>query len=220
MDDAGERGAQQGASRLVDIDPAADQDVVPSEVGKRANVLFTLGLERRYSAEGIHALAVHPGVIIGPGPHPDARLPFYLAQGLIDEHGQTVIDPETGKKTAEQGAATIAFAAASPLLDGIGGVYLKDNDIAPLDDTDRPMTATSIPADANSAMLDPSDAHLPLRGTPRRNRELIPVTLHGSATDRWDRSSGRRRRAERRTSPGSAARTPGTLGKLPVREVR
>lgn len=40
----------------------------------------------------------------------------------------------------------------------VGGVYLKDNDVAVLDDADRPLTADSIPADANSAMLDPDDA--------------------------------------------------------------
>ena len=50
------------------------------------------------------------------------------------------------------------FGAASPLLDGIGGVYLKDSDVAVLDDEVRPMTADSIPADANSAMLDREDA--------------------------------------------------------------
>ncbi|OEI67847.1 hypothetical protein [Curtobacterium sp. ER1/6] len=69
-----------------------------------------------------------------------------------------MIDPEVGKKTVEQGAATIVFTASSPLLDGVGGVYLKDNDVAPIDDAVRPMTADSIPADANSAMLDPEDA--------------------------------------------------------------
>ncbi|GAA2529405.1 hypothetical protein Ahu01nite_015170 [Winogradskya humida] len=36
------------------------------------------------------------------------------AMGLIDEN-----------KTPQQAAATIVFGAASPLLDGIGGVYLK-----------------------------------------------------------------------------------------------
>ena len=44
------------------------------------------------------------------------------------------------------------------MLDGIGGVYLKDNDVAVLDDEDRPLTADSLPSDANSAMLDPEDA--------------------------------------------------------------
>ena len=125
---------------------------------KRANTLFTVELDRRFAADGIRAFAAHPGVIIGPGPHAPERLASYRAQGLVDEQGNTIIDPVSGKKTVEQGAATLVFGAASPLLEGIGGVYLKDSDVAVLDDEERPMTADSIPADANSAMLDPEDA--------------------------------------------------------------
>jgi hypothetical protein len=61
-----------------------------------------------------------------------------LAVGLVDESGRPIIDPESGKKTPQQGAATIVFGATSPLLAGIGGVYLKDNDISPLDDAADP----------------------------------------------------------------------------------
>ncbi|MFJ3382160.1 SDR family NAD(P)-dependent oxidoreductase [Curtobacterium sp. NPDC090217] len=125
---------------------------------KRANVLFTVELDRRYADQGIRALAAHPGVIIGPGPHDPSRIASYRQQGLVDEHGATIIDPSNGKKTIEQGAATLVLGAASPLLDGIGGVYLKDGDVAVIDDEVRPLTADSIPADANSAMLDPDDA--------------------------------------------------------------
>ncbi|MCO8271592.1 SDR family NAD(P)-dependent oxidoreductase [Actinoplanes sp. TRM 88003] len=125
---------------------------------KRANVLFTVELDRRYADEGIRAFAAHPGVIIGPGPHHPSQLPSYRAQGLVDENGATIINPEAGKKTLAQGAATLVFGAVSPLLDGLGGLYLKDNDVAPLDDAVRPLTADNIPSDANSAMLDPAQA--------------------------------------------------------------
>ncbi len=41
---------------------------------KRANVLFTVELDRRHAEDGIRAFAAHPGVVIGPGPHaPDRR---------------------------------------------------------------------------------------------------------------------------------------------------
>lgn len=50
------------------------------------------------------------------------------------------------------------FGAASPLLDGVGGVYLKDSDVAVIDDRVLPLTADRIPSDANSAMLDADDA--------------------------------------------------------------
>jgi len=125
---------------------------------KRANVLFTVELDRRHAGEGIRAFAAHPGVVIGPGPFDPEKIASYRAQGLVDADGATVIDPAAGKKTVEQGAATIVFGAASPLLDGVGGVYLKDSDIAVLDDTLRPLTADDLPSDANSAMLDPHDA--------------------------------------------------------------
>ncbi|BBB02062.1 putative short chain dehydrogenase [Actinacidiphila reveromycinica] len=125
---------------------------------KRANVLFSVELDRRHAEQGIRAFAAHPGVVIGPGPFTPQQVASYRAQGLIDDNGDTVIDPVAGKKTIEQGAATLVFGAASPLLDGLGGVYLKDSDVAVIDDEPRPLTADSIPADANSAMLDPDDA--------------------------------------------------------------
>lgn len=151
--------ARFGEIRWDDLDFATGYD--PGAAygqSKRANVLFTVELDRRYADKGIRAFAVHPGVIIGAGPHRPERLASYRAQGLVDGDGETVIDPVGGKKTVEQGAATIVFGAASPLLDGTGGVYLKDSDVAVVDDVQRPLTANSIPSDANSAMLDPDDA--------------------------------------------------------------
>ncbi|WP_433799198.1 SDR family NAD(P)-dependent oxidoreductase [Actinomycetospora sp. CA-084318] len=151
--------ARLGGIHWDDLDLAADYSPLAAYTqSKRANVLFTVELDRRHAEEDIRAFAAHPGVVIGPGPHAAGRLASYRAQGLVDEQGATVVDPEAGKKTVEQGAATIVFGAASPLLDGHGGVYLKDADIAVLDDEDRPLTADSVPADANSAMLDPDDA--------------------------------------------------------------
>ena len=151
--------ARFGEIRWDDLDFATGYD--PGAAygqSKRANVLFTVELDRRYAAEGIRAFAVHPGVIIGPGPHAPERVESYRAQGLVDDDGATIIDPERGKKTIAQGASTLVFGAASPLLEGVGGVYLKDNDVAVLDDEVRPLTADSIPSDASSAMLDPDDA--------------------------------------------------------------
>ena len=110
---------------------------------KTANVLFTVELDRRHAAEGIRAYVLHPGIIIGTSLGParaageTASTPEALLreQGLIDDEGNPVIDPERGLKTPEQGASTTVFAATSPLLAGIGGVYLKDNDISEVDPT-------------------------------------------------------------------------------------
>jgi NAD(P)-dependent dehydrogenase (short-subunit alcohol dehydrogenase family) len=109
---------------------------------KTANVLFAVELDRRWAADGIRGYAAIPGIIVGtnlgssmPADQVRAR---QLAMGLVDESGRPIIDPESGKKTPQQGAATIVFGAASPLLAGIGGVCLKDCDISPLDDAADP----------------------------------------------------------------------------------
>ena len=151
--------ARFGRIRWDDLDFATGYDPAASYgQSKRANVLFTVELDRRYADQGVRAFAAHPGVIIGPGPFTAEKAASYRAQGLVDERGATVIDPGAGKKTVEQGAATLVFGAVSPMLHGVGGVYLKDNDVAVLDDEPRPLTADSLPSDASSAMLDPHDA--------------------------------------------------------------
>jgi len=78
--------------------------------------------------------------------------------GLIDEQGRPIIDPWAGKKTPQQGASTIVFAAASPLLSGIGGVYLKDNDISPLDACGDMPTTEGIAARVAPHAIDPASA--------------------------------------------------------------
>ncbi|GAA3658834.1 hypothetical protein GCM10022420_040540 [Streptomyces iranensis] len=54
------------------------------------------------------------------------------------------------------------FAAAGPLPNGIGGVYLKDNDISPLDEDPAPSPS------APTRTLPPMSCHPPsTRGPPR-----------------------------------------------------
>lgn len=136
-----------GAHRITDIrwdDPNFNtggyDGILAYAQSKTANVLFTVELDRRWAADGIRAFAVHPGIIIttdlGPARAADATPTSSMpedalrAQGLIDAAGNQVIDPDRGLKTVAQGASTEVFAATSPQLDGIGGVYLKDNDIS------------------------------------------------------------------------------------------
>jgi len=125
---------------------------------KAANVLFTVELDRRWAKDGIRGYALHPGVVVGTKLNGSVGRDALRRMGLIDDEGRPIIDPAVGKKTTQQGASTIVFAATSPLLDDIGGVYLKDNDIAPLDDEPRPLTADQIPADAMSRSIDPDAA--------------------------------------------------------------
>lgn len=125
---------------------------------KTANVLFAVELDRRWAADGIRGYAAHPGVVVGTGLNSAAGEEAHRAEGLIDESGRPIIDPEHGKKTPQQGAGTIVFAATSPLLTEIGGVYLKDNDISPLDDEPRPMSAIEPPSEVMSHAIDPRSA--------------------------------------------------------------
>ncbi|WP_030160472.1 SDR family NAD(P)-dependent oxidoreductase [Glycomyces sp. NRRL B-16210] len=125
---------------------------------KTANVLHAVELDRRWAEDGIRGYAVHPGVVVGTNLNRGMPAEVLLEMGLIDENGEPVIDPEVGKKTPEQGASTIVFGAASPLLEGIGGVYLKDNDISRLDDEPRELTADQIPAEVASHSIDPKSA--------------------------------------------------------------
>ncbi len=125
---------------------------------KVANVLFAVELDRRWALEGIRGYAVHPGVVVGTKLNSSAGDEALRRMGLIDGAGQPIIDPAVGKKTPSQGASTIVFAAASPLLAGLGGVYLKDNDISPLDDESRQLTADCIPAEVASHSIDLASA--------------------------------------------------------------
>ena len=153
-------GAQRfGRIRWDDPNFTTDFDPLTAYAqSKTANVLFAVELDRRYAADRIRGYAVHPGVVAGTKLNNAAGDEALRRMGLIDEAGDPIIDPTIGKKTPAQGASTIVFASASPLLDGIGGVYLKDNDIASLNDEPRTLTDQSIPADAASHSIDPQSA--------------------------------------------------------------
>ncbi|MGW0663593.1 oxidoreductase [Streptodolium elevatio] len=92
---------------------------------KPANALFALHLDTLGAAAGIHAHAVHPGSILTPLQRHVPR-EEQVAQGWITADGTT----PAGFKSPEQGAATALWAAMSPLLDGYGGAYCQDCDVA------------------------------------------------------------------------------------------
>jgi NAD(P)-dependent dehydrogenase (short-subunit alcohol dehydrogenase family) len=94
---------------------------------KTANVLFAVHLDRLGADRGVRAFALHPGGILTPLQRHLAKEEM-VERGWIDEQGN-VLNPEAFK-TPEQGAATQVWAATSPQLDGMGGVYLEDCDIA------------------------------------------------------------------------------------------
>ncbi|MGV6876786.1 oxidoreductase [Pseudochelatococcus sp. B33] len=96
---------------------------------KTANALFALGLDRRGASAGVRAFSLHPGVIL-------TDLARHLSEDEInafdvyDENGSRRVDPTRDLKSPEQGAATSIWAATSPQLDGLGGVYCEDCEVA------------------------------------------------------------------------------------------
>lgn len=96
---------------------------------KTANALFTVALDRRGEPHGIRAFAVHPGRI-------ETNLQRFItlqelqARGFRDEKGEIPANQRGLYKTPQQGAATTIWCAVSPALDGMGGVYCENADIA------------------------------------------------------------------------------------------
>ncbi len=99
---------------------------------KTANILFALALDERARAHGVRAFSLHPGSIVSTGLAKYLSPEVLRAAGVVDENGKPVLDSAKGLKTVEQGAATSVWCATSPQLDGMGGVYCQDCDIAPL----------------------------------------------------------------------------------------
>ncbi len=55
-----------------------------------------------------------------------------LEMGVVDQDGNAIHDISRGLKTIPQGAATTVWCATNPILEGKGGVYCEDNNIAAL----------------------------------------------------------------------------------------
>jgi NAD(P)-dependent dehydrogenase (short-subunit alcohol dehydrogenase family) len=111
---------------------------------KSANALFALGLDTRGEDHGVRAFSVHPGVIVTD-----------LVRDLTDDelkgrfgisHGDPLGYVPAGKSVSEggvfksvaQGAATAVWCATSAQLEGRGGLYCEDVNIAVSVPADHP----------------------------------------------------------------------------------
>jgi NAD(P)-dependent dehydrogenase (short-subunit alcohol dehydrogenase family) len=94
---------------------------------KTANSLFAVELNRRLGPTDINAYAVHPGGIMTNLQREMSQAEF-KAMGWVDDAGKV----RDGFKTAGGGASTAVWCATSPLLEGGGGVYCEDCNIAAL----------------------------------------------------------------------------------------
>ncbi len=94
---------------------------------KTANILFAAQLDVLARDRGVRAFSLHPGRIL-------TNLVRHLDREQLSERGLFVFDDNgrltTPVKTPEQGAATQVWAATSPLLAGLGGVYCEDCEVA------------------------------------------------------------------------------------------
>ncbi len=92
---------------------------------KSANALFALQLDNLGAAHGVRAFSVDPGGIRTPLQR-HLTMEEQIAMGWYDADGN--LNPMF--KTTEQGASTSVWCAVSPLLEGMGGVYCADCNIA------------------------------------------------------------------------------------------
>ncbi|MDR1452653.1 MAG: SDR family NAD(P)-dependent oxidoreductase [Candidatus Margulisbacteria bacterium] len=99
---------------------------------KTANILLATGLDAREQINGVRAFSLHPGSIVSTNLGRNFTLAQLRTFGVIDEHGNPIIDPENDRKNENQGAATQVWCATSPQLEGMGGLYCQDVDVAPL----------------------------------------------------------------------------------------
>ncbi len=96
---------------------------------KTADSLFAIALDQRLKDSGIRAFSVHPGGIMTPlQRHLD--LEEMVALGWLGKDGQPSEMAAAMFKTPSQGATTTLWAATSPQLENIGGVYCENCDVA------------------------------------------------------------------------------------------
>jgi NAD(P)-dependent dehydrogenase (short-subunit alcohol dehydrogenase family) len=94
---------------------------------KTANILFTVELDRRLAPKGVRSYAVHPGMIVTDlGRH----MTKDDMQALRDKAKSSPSGGLPSYKSIPAGAATSVWAATAPELEGTGGVYLADCQVA------------------------------------------------------------------------------------------
>jgi NAD(P)-dependent dehydrogenase (short-subunit alcohol dehydrogenase family) len=129
---------------------------------KTANILFAVELDRRGTKDGIRAFSLHPGgIVTGLAKH--ISVERLKEMGNLDAEGYPVIDPDRDMKSIPQGAATHVWCAVSPQLDGRGGVFCANCDIAPLQD---------------------GEINATLEGRDRRTSRVAPFAVNAASAER------------------------------------
>jgi NAD(P)-dependent dehydrogenase (short-subunit alcohol dehydrogenase family) len=94
---------------------------------KTANALFAVALDARGAPHEVRAFSVHPGAVITELVRSISKEELAAIRARLAESPYA---SATVYKNTEQGAATSVWCATSAQLDGAGGVYCEDVDIA------------------------------------------------------------------------------------------
>lgn len=105
-----------------------DFETTPYDAGvsygqsKTANIYAANEIERRFGAQGLHGLSVHPGVIM------DTGLVRHMTDNPAEFESMLAQNPKFRPQTKSppQGAASILWAAVATELEARGGQYLED----------------------------------------------------------------------------------------------
>jgi len=108
---------------------------------KTANILHAVELERRFGPQGIHAYAVHPGMVatdLGRHFTADDFADIAARAAAAEKPSEPTNDPSAARPkggglklvNTDVGAATSVWAAVAPELEGTGALYLSDCAIA------------------------------------------------------------------------------------------
>jgi len=101
---------------------------------KTANILFAVDLDAREKENGVRTFSLHPGAIVETGLGKYIPKQMLINAGVLEADGTPIRDPSRNLKTVEQGAATSVWCAVSSELDGLGGLYCENCEVAPISD--------------------------------------------------------------------------------------
>jgi NAD(P)-dependent dehydrogenase (short-subunit alcohol dehydrogenase family) len=104
---------------------------------KSANALFAVELSKQMAGFGGRAFSVHPGGIFTPLQR-DLSVEEQIQLGWLDEDGNPSEVAQAMFKSTTQGCTTTLWAATSPMLDELGGLYCEDCDVAPMASDELP----------------------------------------------------------------------------------
>lgn len=99
---------------------------------KTAVNLFSLELDNRAKAFNVRSYSLCPGAVGETELGREAPIELFQKMGFSDAEGKIKPEVAASLKTIPQGAATTVWAATSPLLSHIGGIFCENVDVTVL----------------------------------------------------------------------------------------